>query len=322
MLVKGLDTALADRMRLASSNPSSTLSAAEAEALLDLELSLPTQNLNEPIITKKRTRDELLKELKASRLSGMGLVGEEERELVGELKGREEEAFKAAKKEGRFKPIGAPAPSSKKNKSIKDDGSGKVRRKKKKVVVVQEEMKIEEIQPIATSSTTIIDDEEEEDDDIFGGATEYKGLGSDSDDAHEDAEEIKPVVNLVAASTSTKRNYFDDDEEDSLTTAGGAPSSIANIAATAESMRKGKGKGRAGMDDDEEGIFDPDKPMRLQGLSDGRTIDARSLLDYDAAAEKEEKRKEVRFRFRCLIRFALRTLYHIFSFTLLSKVDH
>jgi IK cytokine len=319
VLVKGLDTALADRMRLASSNPSSTLSAAEAEALLDLELSLPTQNLNEPIITKKRTRDELLKELKASRLSGMGLVGEEERELVGELKGREEEAFKAAKKEGRFKPIGAPAPSSKKNKSIKDDGSGKVRRKKKKVVVVQEEMKIEEIQPIATSSTTIIDDEEE-DDDIFGGAMEYKGLGSDSDDAHEDADEIKPVVNLVAASTSTKRNYFDDNEEDSLTTAGGAPSSIANIAATAESMRKGKGKGRAGMDDDEEGIFDPDKPMRLQGLSDGRTIDARSLLDYDAAAEKEEKRKEVRFR--CLLRFALRTLYHIFSFALVGKVDH
>lgn len=264
VLVKGLDMALLARMKDAQSRESDQ-TIDEVESELDLAFA------DKP---KKRTRDEMVAELKASR----GIAG-------GAKEVESEDALEKAKTAGRFKPIGFKpiGKASVKGKEKEVPEGEEKKRRKKKVKVVEAPVAAAPILPTPVAAPVVppaalLPDNDDEFD-IFGGAGEYKGLDSDSDDEVEPSTTALPPPPPLAAS---KRKYFDDEDDDEAM-ASTAPSSVRNLAAA-----------QAAGEDGEEEESTEAKPMRLQGLSGSTAPSARDLLDMDAAAEKAEKRKAVR----------------------------
>lgn len=259
VLVKGLDMALLARMKEEQSRESD-------QTIEEVESELDSALAEKP---KKRTRDEMVAELKALR----GVVG-------GANEVESEDALEKAKTARRFKPIGFKpiGKGSVKGKEKEVPEGGEKKRRKKKVKVV--EAPVAAPTPVATIAPPTVpllaDDDDEFD--IFGGAGEYKGLDSDSDDEAKPSTTLPPPPPLAAS----KRKYFDD-EDDDRAMASTAPSSVRNLAAAQA----------AGEDGEEEEVTEA-RPMRLQGLSGSMAPSARDLLDMDAAAEKAEKRKAVR----------------------------
>ncbi|KAK4698267.1 hypothetical protein P7C70_g8014, partial [Phenoliferia sp. Uapishka_3] len=270
VLVKGLDMALLERMKHEQSRDSD-------QTLEDVEDELDRALFEKP---KKRTRDEMVAELKASRGSS----------AAGPVVPKDEEAsLEKAKAAGRFKPINKPSTKGKEKEKVPEVGEKK--RRKKKVKVVEGSMPPPPL-PVKAAAPSKVSvppppmfDDGDDDGDIFGDVGDYKGLSdSDDDDDDDSATKPKPKPTIPPppsdSSAATKRKYFDDDEEDAFL-ASTAPSSVTNLAAE-QAARDAKGE----QEEDSEEV-----PMKLTPLSGSSLPSVRDLLDMDKAAEKEELRK-------------------------------
>ncbi|KAK4045970.1 hypothetical protein OIV83_006481 [Microbotryomycetes sp. JL201] len=281
ILVKGLDMALLEREKAKQANESDvTLEQVEDE--LDRALLEKAEKR-----TKKRTRDDLIAELKARAASGSA--------------GADVEADRQERKSKPtgFKPIGWKAVES-------AEPEKKKKKKKKKKVVQQDETKdevapavaptagatepkTEPSRPLPTTLPTI--DVEDDDFDIFGGAGDYKGMDTDSDsDNGAKTPRPAPEVSSTTTEAGVKRKYFDDDDDDDMTRTT-APTTVtqlasnAAVAAAAASTSHETGDGENEDDETSSGT-------RLQPLAGSAIPSVRDLLDMDDAAEKEEKRKQ------------------------------
>ncbi|SGY14762.1 BQ5605_C013g07092 [Microbotryum silenes-dioicae] len=280
VLVKGLDMALLERMK-AQQAAGADQSLEDVEDELDLVLADKAKKAEEK---KKRTRDDLIAELKASK---------------GGSKSDRPAAGGQSVKDPRFKPVG-----------FKPIGQGsetepKKKKKKKKVKVAEQvatagdaaasASKVSKPLPIPPPTINV---EADDDLDIFGDAGEYKGLDTDSDDDdnHEaTAARKEPTFEQTAApprnaTAAVKRSYFDDDEEkDEDVERSTAPDSVTNLASSKQPAVK-MTDSNAIMEEGEE--EEEQRPLRLQPLSKSAIPNVKELLAMDAAAEKEEKRKE------------------------------
>ncbi|SCZ87536.1 BZ3500_MvSof-1268-A1-R1_Chr2-2g05002 [Microbotryum saponariae] len=279
VLVKGLDMALLERMK-AQQAAGADQSLEDVEDELDLVLADKAKKAEEK---KKRTRDDLIAELKASK---------------GGSKSDRPAAGGQSVKDPRFKPVGF--------KPIGHDSETEPKKKKKKKKVKVAEQVATAGDAAASASEVskplpipppTIDVEADDDLDIFGDAGEYKGLDTDSDDNdnHEaTAARKEPTFEQTAAppgnaTAAVKRSYFDDEEEDEDVERSTAPDSVTNLASSKQPAVKMTDSNAIMGEGEEE---EEQRPMRLQPLSKSAIPNVKELLAMDAAAEKEEKRKE------------------------------
>jgi IK cytokine len=347
VLVKGLDFSLLARIK-AQLSSQSTRSAEEIESELEKVFSTgggggaggqsrspsPAQAPQEdpalaaaaaePTTTtagKKRSRDELIAQLKAKR--------------EAELRGQEAAEFERAKAMGKFKAVGekkkAPgaAAADDKGKGKAKEVEGKKKRKKKKVRTEEETA-----QATTASSTTGISsatrpaDEEDgrveqkearegevvpesiqqqpplpppptdepDDVDIFDGAGDYDLGLSDSEDEEgeekrektkereEEIDAIRAGADTGSQERPTKRfKIFDDDDVSADPLPPPVPLPSRSVARPAGGARPEAAEG------DE--VEDQSRSRRLEGLSTTNLPSVKELLELDRAAEKEEARK-------------------------------
>ncbi|CEQ41211.1 SPOSA6832_02905, partial [Sporobolomyces salmonicolor] len=245
ILVKGLDLALLERMKHEQAKLAEQ-SLEDVEDELDRALneapvaSSSTSAARAPVPPgKSKSRDELLAELKAMRGGAAGAV--------------------EGQKDSRFKPIGAPAPSSAKGKGkevaagwkavgASASAEGEKKRKKKKKVVAAAATPSD---AVASSSSAARPSpatdaaplpppaepapEFDSDDDIFGDAGSYKGFDSDSDS---DSNAVPPPQPSSAAPPALpegppppKRKWFDDGDEEDAAPISTAPTAVTDLAA-------------------------------------------------------------------------------------------
>ncbi|BGP01057.1 hypothetical protein NBRC10513v2_004931 [Rhodotorula toruloides] len=310
ILVKGLDMALLERNKHEQAKKADE-ELGDVEDELEAALAAPpepstlTSTAPPAGEGKKKTRDELLAELKAMR------------------GGQAASASPPVEKDPRFKPLGGSSGDKMgKGKEIAGAASGwkavgaagdgeKKKRKKKKVapapapaVTEAQPAKKESSPPPAPLPPQPAPEDIDDDMDIFGDAGEYKGLDSDDSD-EEDSTPAKPAASPpphAEAAPATKRKYFDDDEEDdpqySTSTAPNAVTDLAAKQAAADAAAaEVKRSRRTGGGEDDEGEEEEAAAMRLEGLSrSGPSV--KELLEMDKAAEAEEKRKAKKAKYQ------------------------
>ena len=288
ILVKGLDFALFEqnKARLAS-----TSSKQDDEALE--EVFAQTASTSSDPAVKKRSRADIIKELKENRASegGSGQSNEED----AAAKRVDSSKFRPIG----FKPIGT---STEKVKKKKGKEGGEPKKKKRKVeasaVDAGEQASSGTLTPRpapvehAVSTSTLrqpiqAEPEEEDDFDIFAGAGEYKGMefGSDDDSDEGSAKGHErppsPGPSLAPAegvSAPLRKGWFDDDagvEEPKPEASPPSPPPASQPAPVPE----------AGVEAEEE------QSVRLTPLNTSAMPSIRDFLAMDEAAEKEEKRK-------------------------------
>jgi IK cytokine len=287
ILVKGLDIALLEqnKARLASAS-----SKQDDEALE--EVFAQTASTSSAPALKKRSRADIIKELKEKRANG------------GELEQPKEEAVAERRPDSSkfrpigFKPIGA-SPEKAKKKKVREGGEPK--KKKRKVnpsaTDVNEQIgqkdnatpppaDVEQSTSTSRPRQSIEPEPMEDDLDIFADAGEYKGvdLGSDddnpggSDTGHERPPRPGPSV-APAEDTSTplRRGWFDDAVESELE----VPQSKAPV----EQVEQRSAVPETRMEAEEE------EAAHLVPLTSSAMPSIRDFLAMDEAVEREGKRK-------------------------------
>ena len=277
-----------------------------------------TESVAQP---KKRTREEILRDLKSKR----GADGPTSKKPAAT-----DEAFVEAKNAGKFKPIGFKAIGSsrvadgktkrkKKVKAGEPEENGE-RKKKRKVAAATAPATAapepstsgdpaEEGGPstAATSSKPIVVTNPElepvdEDFDIFAGAGEYTGLDlGDDDEGSDDGGPARPSdrrrqgeeegeVRGQSPSRPGKWLVTSDDERDP--TPPPPPAREAKSENRSESSPRRPDRPHRPASDEEEGeMNEEERPMRLQPLSSSMVPSIKDLLAASDEAEKAEKRK-------------------------------
>lgn len=291
ILVKGLDVALLEQNKARaalSTEDDDSLEQAFLEASVDAS------------VPRKRTREDLIRELKLKRAQAEG-GGE-----VVLTKIAEEEALllEEAKKKGKFKPIGfTPIAETKgKRKKVKGDGKDGEKKKKRKVgagkgtntETTKEKGRMlpppvpVDTTPKPSSSTSPPFEAEVEppanDLDIFADAGEYQGLNLSDDEGEEEALqenkasdfEAEPLANLP-------RRWISTDEPGQL------PEEVGSLA-------QGSGlRSPAPEPIQEDGEDEVEQPTRLVPLASSALPSIKDFLAMDqaaGAAGKRRKRKE------------------------------
>ncbi|KZP25530.1 hypothetical protein FIBSPDRAFT_1041369 [Athelia psychrophila] len=183
ILVKGLDVSLFEqnKARLVPEVDDDTLEAA----------------LEEAVAPKKRTREDIVRELKAKRAGAGDVGGAEGSEAAPDAKAGAAGGLEGAKRAGKFKPIGfkpiGAADEKKKKRKEKEGGKEGDRKKKKRKVdappavpePVTAPAPAPETKPSPVHEPAPEPEIVDEDMDIFADAGEYEGvdLGEDDDDA-------------------------------------------------------------------------------------------------------------------------------------------
>ncbi|KAG2011814.1 hypothetical protein CC2G_011885 [Coprinopsis cinerea AmutBmut pab1-1] len=297
VLVKGLDFALLEQNKARA--------ALATDAVDDDSLEQAFSEASKP---KKRTREDLLRELKEKRTGGAG--GEVTRE-----KSAEEEArlLEEAKQKGKFKPIGfkpiGGSTEGKKKKKVKGEGKDRERKKKRKIEseagpqAKEEAKEGEVVQPTTSSSTTPApppgpEPEPIDDDfDIFADAGEYKGLELDDDDDNDDDESPKREEGEEQETAPGKWVSVDDDLPIFTRKTSEPPPRTESPKRRTESPARETGPPKPVLpeDDLEDGEMDVDeRPARLVPLASS-TIDVKELLEMDRAStswNKNRKKKD------------------------------
>lgn len=291
VLVSGLDHALLTQRKYELSKATEK-SAEEVEATLDQIFEQASSKIDkEP---KKRSRDEMLSLLKASKGISNDSTTDGKNSIISD------EGLEKAKAAGRFVSIGKP---SKKGKEKEVQG-GELKKRRKKKVKIESTADTTILDIPTTTSTTasikveekpILPIEDDFDDDIFGGVEDYKGLGSDSD-SDDDTKDQKPKIESTTSSipsTAAKASYFDEDDEEEMwkLNKSTAPSSVTNLQSKVSSNKRNGGDA---LEDGEE-VDDGNTSMKLQPLAGSSLPSVRDLLAMDESAEREEKRKAVSF---------------------------
>ena len=285
--MKGLDFAL-----LEQNKAKAVLSKDDVD---DLEAAfLEASSHSKPPVPKKRTREDMLQELKQKRAQQPGPQG-----ATTNFKSPEDDTkmLEDAKQKGKFKPIGfKPIGSSTatKKKAI-SEGDGEKKKKKRKVDAGPDDKRVSGLReampppPVPTPKETlepVIPEELADDDfDIFADAGEYTGIevGDDDDDDEKDSPAPKAL--------ESKQEGLEDGEE---------PSSLAPrrwIAADDElgPSRKPEVKPQSPQRDfneDEDEDMEDDRPMRLAPLESSTLPSIRDLLEMDKAAGSYGKKKK------------------------------
>ncbi|THH27747.1 hypothetical protein EUX98_g6447 [Antrodiella citrinella] len=283
VLVKGLDFALLEQ------NKARALSSTVDDDTLEQAFIQGSSASTSASSGKKRTREDIVRELKNKRPKTDTAVAVDESASIEE-----------AKKAGKFKPIGfKPVGSAadegkwkKKVEKLKGDGKDGITRKKKKKAQDDEIGQKGEVSVApsvnvvvkATKPVTPAPEPEPEDFDIFADAGEYNGLDLGDDDDEEEGEQPdKPSENEEEAAPPLKGNWFAEEEEGQVS-APGPPADSNNkpVSPHEEGERDEEGE----EDDDE-----PQAPMRLVPLASSSIPSIKDILAMDDAAQKEQKRR-------------------------------
>ncbi|KAG0709391.1 RED-like protein N-terminal region-domain-containing protein [Suillus ampliporus] len=293
ILVKGLDVSLLEQNKAraaASTEDDDTLEQAFIEAS------------SEPTASRKRTREDIIRELKAKR----NIEGLQSFDTTAEPPEDGPSDLEKAKKAGKFKPIGfKPIGVQKddkgsKKRSKEESASRDKRKKKRKVEKISSspqptnanpEFKHPAVPPAYTTEGLPQVDQRlpspiDDDMDIFAGAGDYQGFAGD-DDSDEDGSdsahkiESEHTINLIRPSsehTHSVRGWFGDEQDDEGPTQPPAPTESA-----APQLPLSNPTPQVDEDDEES--------LRLKPLESSALPSIRDFLAMDAAAEKEEKRK-------------------------------
>lgn len=290
ILVKGLDFALLqqNKARLAS-----TSSKQDDEALE--EVFAQAASTSSAPASKKRSRADIVKELKEQRAEGAALE-----------QPTEEPATENRANSSKFRPIGfkriGPSNEEKvKKKKGKEGGEPKKKKRKAEPSAVDGGEQDSPPQDTTTappppgehqaSNSTLprpIQQETEEDDfDIFADAGEYKGMefGSDDDDDEgsekgiERPSDSRPLVpSAEDVSASSRRGWFDDAAEPE-------PEASPPVPALQTAADQPTAVPEAGVEAEEE------EQAQLAPLTSSAIPSIRNFLAMDAAIEEKEKRK-------------------------------
>ncbi|KIP03017.1 hypothetical protein PHLGIDRAFT_268850 [Phlebiopsis gigantea 11061_1 CR5-6] len=284
ILVKGLDFALLEQSK-----------ARLAEASVDddtLEQAFVEGTSNAP---KKRTREDIVKELKNKRLKG----GDDSSASAVVV----DTPIDDVKKTGKFKPIGLKpigASEGKKAKKVKEG-----MKKKKKIATTNVDAKLnDEIKSLDALVTTPAKpplpaepapEPISDNDDIFAGAGEYTGIElGDDDDIDEDNDEPPKLAQNDAASDGEipepqppRVRWIDIDHPTSAPPRKSlSPPLPTPKPPSAQPPRSASTTREHEMEEGEE-----EAPMRLQPLASSSVPSIRELLAIDEAEEKAEKRR-------------------------------
>lgn len=300
ILVKGLDFALLEqnKAKLASVSSKQDDEALE-EVFVQTSSSAPEAAAN----PKKRSRADLIQELKEKRKEGGGKAAAVPEGAV--------DVDKSKFKPIGFKPIGSSSKGEKGKKKTKDEGE---RKKKKRKVgsadagggPVEQDAEFtaapsaapttganyavkgpgERLRSSAGPEPEPVDEEF----DIFAGAGEYKGLGVDSDSDSDSGE--KPSRSRrssprrsaepdPSALPPTRRGWFDDEPEPEATTTPAAP----------PGPRIAKSRSRSPAHEVEEGEEEEESVARLAPLASSALPSIKDFLAMDEEAEKQEQRR-------------------------------
>lgn len=286
VLVKGLDFALLEQNRARATAATEDDDALE-QVFQEASSSLP----------KKRTREEIVNELKSKRLKGPGTPEGDVLKVV-------DAPLEEAKKAGKFKPIGfkpiGSADGAKKKKKVKvkakakEDAAGVKKKVTTKPVAKSGEGKAPATPEPATAASTSknvptaqpVPEPEPLDGefDIFAGAGEYTGVDLGDDDESEG--EISETEGKRARTSATpdadappSRHWFETEEEKAQRTSASPPRSKSSPPEMIPEERE------EGEEEEEEA------PARLAALASSSIPSIRDFLAMDAEAEKAEKRR-------------------------------
>lgn len=318
VLVKGLDFALLEQQKAKVSATDAVEDEEALEAVFN-NTSIPSSTPSESVPTskaagKKRTREELLKELKVKRAKGE----------VAAAPVIEDKALEEAKKVGKFKPIGSGFKPIAKTKDGRGLGGSVKKKKKRKVeeaVGSKDQVNPPEVVGEAVDGHTGIVATSErhdskrtkspgpepealpEDFDIFADAGEYEGLniGDDDDDDSEkgvsdgeirEGRSSKDVAMRDAerreaediADAQRRKKWIEDEEDEDQVQIPASPPDL-----------KGKGKEKSPPSSREDSVparrSPTPEPARLAPLASSAFPSIRDILAADEALELEDKRK-------------------------------
>ncbi|EJD07526.1 uncharacterized protein FOMMEDRAFT_143896 [Fomitiporia mediterranea MF3/22] len=326
VLVKGLDFALLEQTKSRMAASTSAQDDEELEEAFRGAISASPPPLDQTTTTstsntKKRTREDIVRELKNKRTKGEGDVNGAESSTP-----LADRALDEAKREGKFKPIGFKPIGATKDKEGKE-----VKKKKKRKVTENGTGDSQQRPPGSTVPSSSKDDAStsntkqgpdkpaseptpapepepepvNEDFDIFADAGEYEGVNFDDDDDEgiddSSKREVQPseareTIESTPAEgePGPRRKWFDDDEP---------PSPPPERLLPSLNNQKGKSKDPSGSPehttprgqrneneephDDEEA----ERISRLAPLTSSAVPSIRDILAADTAREAEEKRK-------------------------------
>lgn len=272
ILVKGLDFALLEqnKARLAS-----TTSKQDDEALEEV-FAQTTSAPSDPS-SKKRTRADIIKELKEKR-ADVGVSEQSPRETTTERL-PDQSKFRPIG----FKPIGASTKDKSKKERSRDGGEPKKKKRKVKPAATENGTSppAPQDQIASTSGPRKLSPEPEaeaEDFDIFADAGEYKGVDLESDDSDDEEPEKSRHKSPSEAQAGNsieppRRGWFDD---------GAEPEPVkAPVPGPAEQPTPGPVEAEA----------EEEQAGRLAPLNTSAIPSIREFLEMDEAVEKEEKRR-------------------------------
>lgn len=282
VLVKGLDFALLEQ------NKARAAAATEDDDVLE-------QAFTEAVLPKKRTREDIVKELRNKRQKSEGAPEDTTSQVV-------DDPLENAKKAGKFKPIG-----------FKPIGSAEAKKKKKvkvkKIEAGTKKKVASKDKPAgdapaapspkdASASTSMpppppppkpeLEPEPlDEDFDIFAGAGEYTGvdLGDDDDGSDGEIDGAADGPSRTAAreeedATAATGRWFDTDEPEQ------APRPVTPPAKSHSPPPDG-----GASEEREEGEEEGEAPVRLAPLVSSSIPSIRDFLAMDLENEKQEKRR-------------------------------
>ncbi|KIK99822.1 hypothetical protein PAXRUDRAFT_30277 [Paxillus rubicundulus Ve08.2h10] len=292
ILVKGLDMSLLEQNR-ARAAPSTEDDDILEQAFVEAASTSPA------VEPRKRTREDIIRDLKAKRQNGSGDQAAKESVPVEESIIDDRLALEAAKKAGKFKPIGQTEEKAKKRKG---KGEKEGEKKKRKVGSLPQQSEAEGVatgeslpahaeRKVAEFSAKATERQSEpqlalldENFDIFTGAGDYEGFpdGEESDGFDESrATRVTPAAEESRSPVSPShviKGWFDEPDLD-----------VQQLPITASSRPSGpKSPPRdteVQPDEDEEG------ELRLKPLESSTLPFIREFLAIDEAAEKAEKRR-------------------------------
>lgn len=305
ILVKGLDHALLEQNRARAAN------STEDDDMLEQTFQSTSIESNKP---KKRTREDLIRELKEKRAHGGS--GGERAVPLGATAEEEARLLEVAKKQGKFKPIGfkpiggASEEKGKKKKTKGEGKDGERKKKKRKVEADGDKVKGEMLPPSGTASkvdqlvpstSKVVEPEPAppEDFDIFADVGDYEELDDGDDD---DDDGVHEQGKLGGSPRSPK---LEDGEEPSSSAtearrwiASDEPDRIPHKAEPDTSTR---GPGRSPphrMEPEDDESEDEERPTRLIPLASSVLPSIKEFLAMEQAAGggkgkgKGKKRKE------------------------------
>lgn len=275
ILVKGLDYSLLEQNKARAALSTEDDDALE-EAFMEATSHTPTT------VPKKRTREELIRDLKEQRAKN----GEQGPKTIDE----EARLLEEAKQKGKFKPIGfkpiAPIPEGKKKKE-KRSGDGVERKKKKRKVDKDSSLMPPPLIPTkAQVKPKTPEPEEPTDDDfnIFADAGEYEGIDIDDDDDNDEnvSQGTRKTEGNDKSSSSTAPQRWIPDETEPSSTKSSIPSLPKAAAQSPPSSHKVISEDEA----------EDDPPMRLVPLSSSALPSIKDFLAMEQAADSHDKKKK------------------------------